>query len=401
MLPIDPADQADAIAALLDALGIARLAGFVGSSYGAMVGLQFAALHPRAPARSWSRSAAPIARIRIASAWRALQRQAVALGAAAMRRDATGWRWRGSWRCSAIARRRNSPSASTRAAGRQRPRARRRRGLPRPLRRAATSRARRSTAFLRLSESIDLHARRPGTHPRAGDRGRGRRRTGWCRSTTAFALAERLRGATRLRVLRSPYGHDAFLKETDRDRRDPARSAGASRREVRHEPPHDVEHRPVAAHRAVRAGIDRDTALRRGDAAARAVEQLQLRRLRPQAPVRLHAQRQSRPATCSARRWPSSKAAPAAWSPPPAWRAITLVLNALLRARRPAGGAARLLRRQLAPVQRAGEEGRVRTGHRRPDRSARARRGAGASRPSWCGSKRRPTRCCASPTCAS
>src|SRR5690606_12482742 len=34
--PIDPADQADAIAALLDALGIARLAGFVGCSYGAM-----------------------------------------------------------------------------------------------------------------------------------------------------------------------------------------------------------------------------------------------------------------------------------------------------------------------------------------------------------------------------
>ncbi|MND00130.1 homoserine O-acetyltransferase [compost metagenome] len=30
----------------------------------------------------------------------------------------------------------------------------------------------------------------------------------------AFALAERLRGETRLRVLRSKYGHDAFLKES-------------------------------------------------------------------------------------------------------------------------------------------------------------------------------------------
>src|SRR5690606_17295376 len=49
--PIDPADQADAIAALLDALGIARLAGFVGCSYGAMVGLQFAARHPARLAR--------------------------------------------------------------------------------------------------------------------------------------------------------------------------------------------------------------------------------------------------------------------------------------------------------------------------------------------------------------
>src|SRR5688572_4855877 len=42
---IDPADQADAIAALLDTLAIARLHAFVGSSYGAMVGLQFAARH--------------------------------------------------------------------------------------------------------------------------------------------------------------------------------------------------------------------------------------------------------------------------------------------------------------------------------------------------------------------
>src|SRR5690606_24919078 len=78
--PIDPADQADAIAALLDALGIARLAGFVGCSYGAMVGLQFAARHPARLARlvaiSGSHRAHPYA-----SAWRALQRRAVALGA--------------------------------------------------------------------------------------------------------------------------------------------------------------------------------------------------------------------------------------------------------------------------------------------------------------------------------
>ena len=31
---------------------------------------------------------------------------------------------------------------------------------------------------------------------------------------SATALVERLRGETRLRVLRSQYGHDAFLKET-------------------------------------------------------------------------------------------------------------------------------------------------------------------------------------------
>lgn len=38
-------DQADALAALLDALGVERSAAFVGASYGAMVGLAFAARH--------------------------------------------------------------------------------------------------------------------------------------------------------------------------------------------------------------------------------------------------------------------------------------------------------------------------------------------------------------------
>src|SRR5690606_1783824 len=42
---ISSTDQADAIAALLDELGISRVRAFVGSSYGAMVGLAFAARH--------------------------------------------------------------------------------------------------------------------------------------------------------------------------------------------------------------------------------------------------------------------------------------------------------------------------------------------------------------------
>src|SRR5688500_6683902 len=78
--PIDPADQADAIAAVLDALDIDCLDAFVGSSYGAMVGLQFAALHAARlrtlVAISGTHRAHPFS-----SAWRALQRQAVALGA--------------------------------------------------------------------------------------------------------------------------------------------------------------------------------------------------------------------------------------------------------------------------------------------------------------------------------
>lgn len=44
--PIDSADQADAIAVALDVLGLRTARAFVGASYGAMVGLQFAARHP-------------------------------------------------------------------------------------------------------------------------------------------------------------------------------------------------------------------------------------------------------------------------------------------------------------------------------------------------------------------
>ncbi len=39
-------DQADALAGLLDALGVARAHAFIGASYGAMVGIAFAARHP-------------------------------------------------------------------------------------------------------------------------------------------------------------------------------------------------------------------------------------------------------------------------------------------------------------------------------------------------------------------
>src|SRR5205085_677037 len=40
--PIDSADQADAIAAVLDRIGQRRVAAFIGCSYGAMVGFAFA-----------------------------------------------------------------------------------------------------------------------------------------------------------------------------------------------------------------------------------------------------------------------------------------------------------------------------------------------------------------------
>ena len=44
--PIDPADQASAIAAVLDHRGIASVAAFIGASYGAMAGMHFAQRYP-------------------------------------------------------------------------------------------------------------------------------------------------------------------------------------------------------------------------------------------------------------------------------------------------------------------------------------------------------------------
>ena len=72
-------DQADAIALLLDHLGIARLRAWIGSSYGGMVGLQFAARHPQRLARLCCLGAAHGSQPQ-ASAWRAVQRGIVELG---------------------------------------------------------------------------------------------------------------------------------------------------------------------------------------------------------------------------------------------------------------------------------------------------------------------------------
>ena len=78
-LPIDPADQADAIRRLLDHLGIARAVAFVGASYGGMVGMHFAALFPDRVGSFLAISAADRAHP-FASANRSLQRQALTLG---------------------------------------------------------------------------------------------------------------------------------------------------------------------------------------------------------------------------------------------------------------------------------------------------------------------------------
>lgn len=77
--PIDPADQASAIAMLCDHLSIARVDAFLGASYGAMVGQHFAAHFPGRCGRLLSISAAASAHP-FSSACRSLQRRAVAIG---------------------------------------------------------------------------------------------------------------------------------------------------------------------------------------------------------------------------------------------------------------------------------------------------------------------------------
>lgn len=216
-VPIDPADQADAIARLLDALEIPCLAAFVGCSYGAMVGLQFAARHghrlQQLVAISGSHRADPHA-----CAYRALQRRAVALGALqcderhgvdlarqlamlsyrtpeefALRFGAAPRVVNGSVRvaaedyldhCGATYADITSPAA-----------------------------------FLRLSESIDLQSLDPA-QVRVPVTVVGNQHDRLVPLADLQELVERLGTesglpAPRLRVLRSIHGHDAFLKEHD------------------------------------------------------------------------------------------------------------------------------------------------------------------------------------------
>lgn len=206
---IDPVDQADAIAALLEALQIERVETFVGASYGAMVGLQFAERHGarlgQLVAISGVHRAHPFS-----SAWRALQRQAVALGALQCD-EAHGVALA---RQLAVLSYRSPEEFDARFGAPQVVDGRVRVGAEAYLAHCGQKYVERTsaTAFLRLSESIDLQA----VDPRrialpvtvvavAEDR--------LVPLQDAHALVEQLRGETRLCVLRSVYGHDAFLKE--------------------------------------------------------------------------------------------------------------------------------------------------------------------------------------------
>jgi homoserine O-acetyltransferase len=211
--PIDTADQADAAAILLDALGIDRLEAFVGYSYGALVGLQCAVRHPQRLQRLVAVSGAHRPHP-YAAAWRALQRKVVALGqlqcaeqaGLALARQLAMLSYRTP---EEFAERFDAPArlcnGHVRVAAEDYLDAMGARFVERmPVQ-----------AWWRLSESIDLHCVEPArirvpvsVIAIEGDR--------LVPLADAVALQEGLGCHGRLRVLRSLYGHDAFLKDTER-----------------------------------------------------------------------------------------------------------------------------------------------------------------------------------------
>ncbi|ODU44824.1 MAG: hypothetical protein ABS96_15690 [Lysobacteraceae bacterium SCN 69-123] len=211
--PISSEDQAAAIAQALDLLGVRRLHAFVGASYGGMVGQAFAARCPQRLERLICLSAGPRPHP-FAAAFRALQRQVVALGqlqcadqlGLSLARQFAMLSYRSP---AEFAQRFDAPTELSNGRARSASEA--------YLASCGSRYAERwsATAFLRLSESIDLHAIdaaqiRVPTHLLAvtGD---------WLappEDLQAFATA--IGAPAQFECIDSLYGHDAFLKETDR-----------------------------------------------------------------------------------------------------------------------------------------------------------------------------------------
>jgi homoserine O-acetyltransferase len=211
-LPLDTSDQADAVITVLDHLGITGLAAFVGCSYGGLVGLQLAIRYRRRLGSLIVISGASRAHP-YAAAYRTLQRQVVALGLASDQGPAA----------LALARQLGMLSYRTPAEFGVR--------FPEPTelhgnqarcssqgyleaRGATYAAAWTPVAFLRLSESIDLHAIDPGAvrvpttlAAVEGD---------WLVPPADVArLADGVRAPATFHLIISSYGHDAFLKETE------------------------------------------------------------------------------------------------------------------------------------------------------------------------------------------
>jgi homoserine O-acetyltransferase len=203
-------DQADVLAALLQALEIAQVHAFVGSSYGAMVALAFAARHPRALDRLVLLAGAHRAHP-LSTAQRSVQRGIVRLGQASGQVD----------EALALARQlamttyRGSDEFARRFAGGPEFRDGR---FHFPVEDYLDHQGRRfverfdAERFLALSESIDLHDVKPEQVPTPATL------IGFPSDRLVplgdlCELQRRLHGPATLEVVDSPYGHDAFLKE--------------------------------------------------------------------------------------------------------------------------------------------------------------------------------------------
>ena len=208
-LPIDAADQADAIAALLDHLEIEYADAFIGASYGGMVALQFAARHPSRCGAILVISAAADSHP-FSSACRSLQRRALDLGGA-MGDPARGISLA---RAIAMLTYRTRAEFGKRFSGAPRIEAGRVRiraddYLDHHGRRHVERMS--ATAYRRLSESIDLHRIDPG-EIRASATFASVDSDALVPSEDVEALAAAIPTA-RYQLIRSVFGHDAFLKE--------------------------------------------------------------------------------------------------------------------------------------------------------------------------------------------
>ena len=206
-------DQADALAELLNALGIARAEAFVGASYGAMVGLAFAARHAHRLGKLVALAGAHRPHPH-ATAQRAVQRGIVRLGlergcvdeALSLARQL------------ALTTYRSGEEIGRRFAGGAEYRDGR---FQLPVEGWLEQHGRRFVArfdphrYLALSESIDLHDIDPKA-VRAPTSLIGFASDRLVPLADLCALQQRLGAPASLEVIETPYGHDGFLKEHER-----------------------------------------------------------------------------------------------------------------------------------------------------------------------------------------
>ena len=206
-------DQADALAALLDALGIARVEAFVGASYGAMVGLAFAARHADRLGKLVALAGAHRPHPH-ATAQRAVQRGIVKLG---LDRGCVGEALSLA-RQLALTTYRSGEEIGRRFAGGAEYRGDR---FQLPVEGWLEHHGRRFAArfdarrYLALSESIDLHDVDPKA-VRVPTSLIGFASDRLVPLADLCALQQRLAAPASLDVVETRYGHDGFLKEHER-----------------------------------------------------------------------------------------------------------------------------------------------------------------------------------------